>query len=500
MLTAPAAPAEAAACAAQPPGENGQSAGAAAFDPTAQAAPAPDALPVAPPLPGANVAVRTRPKAVTSGDAGGDTQAQDESAVPAAAAHAALLTSDAASVLAGQLVQSPVPVPPVGDPASSTGTTPASGQAPGSPVDPVVRQADLAASPWATSRAALRGQGPAAMLTQVDAAGATAVPAESGDSDRPERAGHPGPARQFGSTRGIRCGRDPPRTFAVPANGTLVEPLQSARQAARMMLAAAIAGDGASQANTPTTPAPTQASDSTGAQATSAPPSPVGMVGAVPRVSSAPASASATSPAVSADPVPPTLPTRQPSAGDGGAEQRAPRGDGPEDQTGLAAGKSSTPTFSPVMAAPSSALPTDAFRAADVSAPATPLGSTAGTGPALTDQVVRAVSLAWRGEIGDAQIRLTPEHLGEVSVSLHVEKGQVTAQVQATTSTARDWIQAHEQDLRSGLAAQGLQLDRLVVTADGQRQGQQDGEQPKQRRPSPARAPDASAPQFQVDA
>lgn len=177
VLTAPAAPAEAAACAAQPPGENGQSAGAAAFDPTAQAAPAPDALPVAPPLPGANVAVRTRPKAVTSGDAGGDTQAQDESAVPAAAAHAALLTSDAASVLAGQLVQSPVPVPPVGDPASSTGTTPASGQAPGSPVDPVVRQADLAASPWATSRAALRGQGPAAMLTQVDAAGATAVPA-----------------------------------------------------------------------------------------------------------------------------------------------------------------------------------------------------------------------------------------------------------------------------------------------------------------------------------
>ena len=91
----------------------------------------------------------------------------------------------------------------------------------------------------------------------------------------------------------------------------------------------------------------------------------------------------------------------------------------------------------------------------------------------MSGQVVKAISMAWKDGTGEAKITLSPDHLGQVTVSMRVAHGMVTADVQASTQAAREWIQAHEQDLREKLAEQGLHLDQLVVTADGQRQQQQ---------------------------
>jgi flagellar hook-length control protein FliK len=94
--------------------------------------------------------------------------------------------------------------------------------------------------------------------------------------------------------------------------------------------------------------------------------------------------------------------------------------------------------------------------------------------PATTDTVtpsiVRAMSLSWRDGVGEARVRLEPESLGTVTVALRVERGVVTATLTSDVAAVRDSIYAHERELRAGLAAHGLDLDRLVVTADPDRE------------------------------
>lgn len=130
----------------------------------------------------------------------------------------------------------------------------------------------------------------------------------------------------------------------------------------------------------------------------------------------------------------------------------------------------------------------------------------AGTGatayPQVTQQVVQAVSLAWNNSIGQAQITLNPAHLGQVTVSLTVEGGRVSAVLQADRETAREWIRAHESDLREGLESQGLHLDSLVVTDDGGDQRRQDQSQSDARpkRSAFAAGPSDEAPRFEVQA
>lgn len=117
----------------------------------------------------------------------------------------------------------------------------------------------------------------------------------------------------------------------------------------------------------------------------------------------------------------------------------------------------------------------------------------------ITGQVVKGVTMAWRDGVGEAKIRLTPEHLGEVVVALKVERGLVVANVQAETSTARGWIETHQQDLRDALSAQGLELDRLVVTSDGQRQqSAQEEAAGRQKQPTPRRRAGETVQRFEV--
>ena len=90
----------------------------------------------------------------------------------------------------------------------------------------------------------------------------------------------------------------------------------------------------------------------------------------------------------------------------------------------------------------------------------------AGAEAALPLQIVQSMKLQWASGAGDATIRLKPEYLGDLSISIRVDEGQVTASLQASTPEVREWIQGHESMLRQGLADQGLTLDRLVVTGD----------------------------------
>lgn len=97
-------------------------------------------------------------------------------------------------------------------------------------------------------------------------------------------------------------------------------------------------------------------------------------------------------------------------------------------------------------------------------------------------KLIQTMRVAARSGGWEATVRLKPEHLGEVSISLRVDGSNVSAMVQAEASGVRQWLRAQEDVVRSGLAEQGLQLDRFVVDRDGRQHGQQP-EQQRQRRP-----------------
>jgi flagellar hook-length control protein FliK len=83
----------------------------------------------------------------------------------------------------------------------------------------------------------------------------------------------------------------------------------------------------------------------------------------------------------------------------------------------------------------------------------------------VTRQIVQAVRMQWREGSGDARLTLRPEYLGEVTIALRVENGGVTAHVSAEVPSVRAWVSEHEAMLRETLSTQGLQLNRLVVSA-----------------------------------
>jgi flagellar hook-length control protein FliK len=95
-------------------------------------------------------------------------------------------------------------------------------------------------------------------------------------------------------------------------------------------------------------------------------------------------------------------------------------------------------------------------------------------------QLVQTMRMQFRDGIGDAIVRLRPEHLGEVSISLRVEQGSVSATVQAEVAAVRHWLETHEGTLRSGLAEQGLHLEKFVVREDAGRE--QPGDAPEQQK------------------
>jgi flagellar hook-length control protein FliK len=94
------------------------------------------------------------------------------------------------------------------------------------------------------------------------------------------------------------------------------------------------------------------------------------------------------------------------------------------------------------------------------------------------NRLVHTMRVQVRDNVSEATISLRPEHLGEVKISIKVEGNSVTAVVHAESAGVREWLQTHEAALRSGLAEQGLQLDRLVV--DAEKPAEERGDSPRQ--------------------
>ncbi len=93
----------------------------------------------------------------------------------------------------------------------------------------------------------------------------------------------------------------------------------------------------------------------------------------------------------------------------------------------------------------------------------------------LPDQIVRAIRVQWQNGVGEARLRLNPANLGDVSVSLQVRQGSVSAVLSAESEAVRHWIRANQHELKAALEAQGLKLDQMVVEEDGRR-----GRQPEE--------------------
>jgi len=94
------------------------------------------------------------------------------------------------------------------------------------------------------------------------------------------------------------------------------------------------------------------------------------------------------------------------------------------------------------------------------------------SGP-LTQSIVRVMKLQISQGGGEVQLRLNPEHLGELTVSVRVESGSVSATLRSESPVVRAWIEQHQQELRNGLRDSGLTLDKLAIDADARPRDQQ---------------------------
>jgi flagellar hook-length control protein FliK len=149
------------------------------------------------------------------------------------------------------------------------------------------------------------------------------------------------------------------------------------------------------------------------------------------------------------------------------------------------------------------ALPGD-VRLSGVLTPSLPVLST--TAPTLpneqdvTLQIVQSMRVQFRDGVGEAVLKLKPEHLGSVSISLRVENGGLKASVQAEAPAVRQWLESQQDTLRNALAEHGLRLDRFDVEPDGQRQASPDDPRDEQspRRRRPRRTSQAEEPVFEV--
>ena len=124
------------------------------------------------------------------------------------------------------------------------------------------------------------------------------------------------------------------------------------------------------------------------------------------------------------------------------------------------------------------------------------------TAPALPaeniERLVQAMHVNLRSGVMEATVRLRPEHFGEVTIQLRVDGTNVTALIQTESSGVRQWLASQEQAIRNGLAAHGLELDRLVVNPDGEQQQARDDSEANESRRRAHRRRQQSTERFEI--
>jgi len=128
-------------------------------------------------------------------------------------------------------------------------------------------------------------------------------------------------------------------------------------------------------------------------------------------------------------------------------------------------------------AAPSSGVGAMTLPVADEASPAQ-----------VAAQVVQSIQLLVTRGGGEAHLRLEPAYLGQLTVTLKLDRSGVSATIQAETPVVRESLQTNETLLRQALAEHGLRLDRLDVTEPAREESLQEerdrpDEQPRERRP-----------------
>jgi flagellar hook-length control protein FliK len=116
-------------------------------------------------------------------------------------------------------------------------------------------------------------------------------------------------------------------------------------------------------------------------------------------------------------------------------------------------------------------------------------------------QLVQSLRMQFRDGIGEAVVKLRPEHLGSVQISITVENGAMKATVQAEMPAVRQWLESNQDTLKNGLADHGLRLERFVVEPDGERAATSDDarqRQEQQRRRHQRRMSEKDHPAFEV--
>jgi flagellar hook-length control protein FliK len=104
----------------------------------------------------------------------------------------------------------------------------------------------------------------------------------------------------------------------------------------------------------------------------------------------------------------------------------------------------------------------------------------------LVERVARAMQAA--PERGNTlRLRLRPPELGTLQVEVRVEKGVLTARLEAETSAARHVLLENLPQLRERLIEQGVRLEQFEVNVSSRHQGE--SQQQSDKSPSPPRAP-----------
>lgn len=191
----------------------------------------------------------------------------------------------------------------------------------------------------------------------------------------------------------------------------------------------------------------------------------------------------------SLSPLPDTLPS-SPAGSAGDTSDAAAGGTEPPSQikssadllpTGLALQSTQTAAVSQPVAHAS--FPATADPAA-LAQPSAPLNAQLGS-EAWQQQLSQQVTLFTRQGIAQAELRLHPEHLGKLDISLKFDDNQLQLQIMSPHSHVRAALEAALPALRTSLSESGVQLGQSQVGDENlaQQQAGDQGEQPASRTP-----------------
>ena len=136
-------------------------------------------------------------------------------------------------------------------------------------------------------------------------------------------------------------------------------------------------------------------------------------------------------------------------------------------------------------------------RAAVVTAPA-PAAPAAEPTAESFERLVQSIRIQVRQGVSEATIRLQPEHLGEVTISIRLDRGAVSAVINAEGGDVCEWLRGQEDAIRRSLFEQGMQLERFLVQRDGSRERREPP--PQHEQAATPREPGDDTPRFEVAA